>query len=162
VPVQLRKQTAGSREYAALTTLYADWLAELAGPALVATAAIELQRWLHSADGELVAVLHDERLVGFACVRQLASQQQVLEEFYLVPGERGRGLGRAAAVLLFDRYAAAWQVAALQNNSRSQTFWRGLIAAYAGGRFHEQRRDGRVVYFFESRALGRAASSGAR
>lgn len=160
--LRLRTQHQKSDELPALRSLHSAWLQELGAIARLSRLDDELQPWLQSRDTELLAVQHDAATVGFACVRQQGARKWTLEEFYVAPTERRRGLGRAAVRLVFDRHQGHWQVSAPLGDTRAQVFWRTVIADYTGGAYQCRTLIDSIDYFFESRPLIRDFSSGAR
>lgn len=58
-------------------------------------------------------------------------------EFFVLGMWRRRGVGRAAATALFDRFPGRWEVRELRANLPAQRFWRSVIDGYAAGAYHE-------------------------
>ena len=71
---------------------------------------------------------------GDSTVRDLA-------EFFVVRGVRRRGVGLAAAHLLFRSLPGKWEVRVGDYNSPAQQFWRSAIELYAGTRFQTEVRN---------------------
>jgi predicted acetyltransferase len=74
-----------------------------------------------------------------------------IAEFFLVHGERGRGVSTLALTQLLHAYPACrWHLRVLAGNLRAQRFWpRALVAA--GAREIEQGHDGTdVTWRFEA------------
>jgi predicted acetyltransferase len=81
-----------------------------------------------------------DRLGGFALVSESTVLEQPagtksIAEFFIMRKHRGAGVGRAAAVLLFERFPGDWEVAQDEMNEPAQRFWAAVIGAYTGGRF---------------------------
>lgn len=87
----------------------------------------------------------DTRLAGFALVRILSHgdiSETHMSEFFIVRKYRRKGVGEAAARLLFDRFPDhRWSVDQADCNIPAQQFWRGVIARYTGGTFVERHHD---------------------
>jgi hypothetical protein len=152
---------------------YAAWLREFAGDAVVIAAhraAIEPQRtaprggdavdalaldeagrWLVAADADVVLILRDTRPVGFALLRRSSSALRTVAEFYLVPAHRRRGVGGAAATLIFDRFGGEWWIATLQRHPHAVRFWRETLRRYTGGGHQETLAGGEVRQRFFAR-----------
>ena len=81
----------------------------------------------------------DDRLAGFALVRQIAADPATYDmgQFFILRKYRRSGLGRQAACWLFDRFAGNWEVRELPANGAAQAFWRRIIADYTLGAFTE-------------------------
>ena len=82
-----------------------------------------------------------DRLAGFVLVREIESGARQIAEFFVLRGERGRGVGRAAALETFERYPGRWEVAQLRDNLPAQAFWRRVVGEYTEGRYLERATD---------------------
>ncbi len=98
-----------------------------------------------------------ERLAGFALVNRHAyveGTDQALAEFFVVRRYRRLGVGRAAAVAVFDRFSGTWEVHVSAANAPAHAFWRAAIKGYIGTEPEPLRRaewEG-VVFQFQSQA----------
>jgi len=116
-----------------------------------------LARWFRDDRSHPVLILDGGRAAGFALVsRPLmtakagAAPEFRMAEFFVHPRNRRRGIGRAAAVLLFSRFAGQWEVAEATGNAEAVSFWRDVITDYTHGRYQERVRDGEVRQSFVS------------
>lgn len=75
--------------------------------------------------------------VGFALVRELAVNQYAIAEFFVARKYRRLGVGKQAALQLFQRFPAEWHIAQQAANIPSQQFWRTVIAEYTNGSYQE-------------------------
>ncbi|HSN70467.1 MAG TPA: GNAT family N-acetyltransferase, partial [Steroidobacteraceae bacterium] len=112
-----------------------------------------LSRWFADDSSHPLVILHDGRPVGFALVSRPPPRQRDqidfrLAEFYVVAAARRRGIGRDAAILIFNRFAGRWEVNEFMSNRPALAFWRRVIAAYTEGDFTETMRDGEVQHLF--------------
>src|SRR6185312_7703806 len=84
-----------------------------------------------------------ERLTGFAIVAErsrLTGEAGVcdMEEFFVLRRYRRHGLGRAAALATFDRFAGRrWEVRQRDGNPAATAFWRKVIDSYTAGNYRE-------------------------
>lgn len=83
-----------------------------------------------------------DELGGFALkhrwsVVDRAPDVNTVAEFFVLGMWRRRGVGRAAATALFDRFPGQWEVRELRANLPAQRFWRSVIADYTAGAYHE-------------------------
>ena len=81
--------------------------------------------------------------IGFGLVQPAESYIEAphakdLEEFFIVRRHRRSGVGRALAAHIWDANPGDWLVRVYQDNLPALPFWRGAIAAYTGGDFHEE------------------------
>lgn len=84
----------------------------------------------------------DGRLAGFAlvsthAVASKAPRAKTISEFFVMRNFRRRGVGRAAALRLFDLFPGKWEVRQTNDNVAAQRFWRTVISDYTSGRFEE-------------------------
>ena len=82
----------------------------------------------------------DGRLAGFALVRSCAEYNALehphnIAEFFVMKKYRRCGIGKTAAMELFDRFPGGWEVSVLRNNLPAKRFWEAAVAAYTGGRY---------------------------
>src|SRR5680860_306468 len=80
------------------------------------------------------------------------SPMSSVAEFFVLRTRRGQGIGKAAALALFEQFPGRWEVAQLRANEPAHQFWRRVIADYTNGRFLEEdinteRWDGFVQAF---------------
>jgi len=114
-----------------------------------------LARWFRDDRSHPLVILDTGRPSGFALVaRPLFATPEGYEyrmaEFYIRQNSRRRGIGRAAAGLIFSRFAGRWEVSEAVANHRAIEFWRRTVMAYTGGRYDERVRDGEVRQRFTS------------
>jgi predicted acetyltransferase len=125
-----------------------------------------LARWFHDDRSHPLVILESGRPAGFALVarplvppRTPADAEFRMAEFFVCVANRRRGIGRAAAELIFSRFAGRWEVAEAVANAEAVAFWRRVVMAYTRGRYDERVADGEVRQRFTSSNapwLGRA------
>lgn len=81
-----------------------------------------------------------EHLAGFALVKRGSEVENDptsmdVAEFFVMRGYRRRGVGRAAAVTLWDRFPGRWLVRVLETNPHAFSFWETVVSAYTEGAF---------------------------
>jgi predicted acetyltransferase len=69
---------------------------------------------------------------GFALVRKVLDPDtghtySSMAEFYIAPGHRHLGLGRAAAKIVMQRFPGPWEVSVLKNNLLARSFWPNVL-----------------------------------
>jgi predicted acetyltransferase len=92
-------------------------------------------------------IRHGPRVAGFALVTRgspASPDPLVLDvaEFFVLRQYRRRGVGREAAILLWNLVAGRWVVRVSEGNRRALAFWPGVIRDYTGGAFSETGRPG--------------------
>jgi predicted acetyltransferase len=101
----------------------------------------------------------DGRVAGFILARRgspIAENPNVLDvaEYFVLRRFRGRGVGRAAAKLLWDNLRGAWTIRAAAVNPRAVAFWRSVVGTYTANVVTEaERSDGSktwVVFSFDN------------
>jgi predicted acetyltransferase len=102
-------------------------------------------------------------LAGFAFVTRgspVSDDPNVFDvaEFFVIRRYRRGGIGRRAALLLWNRFAGRWIVRVSEANRHGCQFWVSVVAEYTNGVFLETRRsEGRRawrVFEFSSTILG--------
>jgi predicted acetyltransferase len=86
----------------------------------------------------------DGKLAGFALVAEQrildgTSPGHLMVEFFVLRPCRRRGIGRMAAMQLFDAFLGLWWVGQLAGNAPAQAFWRAVIGQYTCGSYREER-----------------------
>jgi predicted acetyltransferase len=84
----------------------------------------------------------DANPAGFALVNRYSRllnpfDGHAVAEFFIIRKYRRMGIGRSAAIQLFDRFPGRWEVASIATNVPAHAFWRSTIDMYTGGRYHE-------------------------
>lgn len=99
------------------------------------------------------------RTVGFAFVAQSPFPYMTpgrdfrMSEFFILRGERGYGLGRRAAIAVFERFQGVWEVSQLPANHAATSFWRKVIREYTQGQFEDTLVDDSPAQVFDNRGL---------
>lgn len=92
-----------------------------------------------------------EERVGFALVREVAAENVIeMSEFYIRPGSRRTGLGKAAAAAIWRRFPGQWRLQLHPKNRAAAHFWPQCIAAFARGEVTAREiveEDGRRVEY---------------
>jgi predicted acetyltransferase len=104
----------------------------------------DLQGCWEQPDRHLFFITLNERRVGLAIIDWLtpshisgAPEVWEMAEFFVTAGAHRKGIGRAAAFQLFDRFKGHWEVWEMQTNVNAQKFWRKIIAEYTDGNYAE-------------------------
>ncbi len=115
-----------------------------------------LARWFADDSSHPLIILKDDKPVGFALVSRPPRHQRDaidfrLAEFFVAADQRRLGIGKEAAVLIFNRFAGTWEINEFQYNTAAIRFWRSVVSDYTKGRFREVRTHGEVKQVFDSR-----------
>lgn len=60
-----------------------------------------------------------------------------LNDFFVLNRLRGLGVGRQAAIQVFDRFQGVWELGWVPGNTVAALFWRSVVSHYTRGRFEE-------------------------
>jgi predicted acetyltransferase len=164
VPVTVRDARSSALDREWIRTVYRDYLSELSVsktglfPALGEWDAREgefLAGWFADSSAHPFVILSDGHQAGFALVSRpppfpRTSVEYRMAEFFVVSAARRRGVGAAAATLLFQRYAGDWEVVEDEHNRPALNFWRRVIGAQTAGKFSESRSGGEVRHRFRT------------
>lgn len=113
----------------------------------------QVQAWLADRNASLLTILDNRQPAGFALVVHEGGASDIdyrMAEFYITRTQRRRGLGRAAARLILDRFAGRWQISQDATSQGAIAFWRKVLAAYTRGDYRERAGGGEVRQFFSS------------
>lgn len=94
----------------------------------------------------------DGDLAGFALVRRVddeSGRHFQMAEFFVIPRQRRKGVGRRAAVEIFSRFPGRWRVRQQAFNRGARAFWRRVIGSYSAAGFEEiELQDGSIQTFW--------------
>jgi predicted acetyltransferase len=87
------------------------------------------------------------RLAGFALVTRGSPASEDpndfdIAEFFILRRHRRLGVGRRAAFLLWNRFAARWIVRVSEGNQQGLRFWANVVAEYTSSMAVETSREG--------------------
>jgi predicted acetyltransferase len=114
---------------------------------------LQVQGWLANRRASLLTILDDHQPAGFAMVVAGDGTPGVdyrMTEFFIARSRRRRGIGRAAARLILDRFAGRWEVVQDSANHEAIAFWRNVLAGYTRGDYRERAGGGEVRQYFSS------------
>lgn len=79
------------------------------------------------------------RLAGFVLVSTGTEDEDVhsISEFFIMQKYNGKGIGKKAAVEVFDRFPGKWKIFQVEKNYPAQAFWRSVINKYTDGNYRE-------------------------
>lgn len=116
-----------------------------------------MARWFADDKSHPLIVLQSAKPVGFALVVRVTHQppgqppiDYHMSEFFVTRKSRKLGIGRDAAVLMFNRFAGEWEVTEYLRNPGAVQFWRRVIAAYTRGQYMERVLNGEVRQRFRT------------
>ena len=166
VPVSIRDALHSSQDRSWIQKIYAEYLDELSslnmntGIFPVAGEFGErepelLARWFADDSSHPLVILKNDRPAGFALVSRPPRNQRSavdyrMAEFFIAQKERRLGVGKDAAVLIFNRFAGSWEISEFQYNKPAIAFWRRVVSDYTNGRFRESTVNGEVRQVFVS------------
>jgi predicted acetyltransferase len=166
VPVSIRDALHSPQDRTWIQKTYAEYLQELSSlnmntgifpvagefgerePELMA-------RWFADDSAHPLIILKNDRPVGFALVgRPPRNQRNAVDfrmaEFFITEKERRLGVGKDAAILIFNRFAGSWEISEFQYNKPAIAFWRRVVSDYTNGRYRESHVHGEVRQVFVS------------
>lgn len=84
----------------------------------------------------------DGQIAGFAFVRELEKEEATtltysIAEFFILRKYRRKGIGKAVAFQLFDRFRGQWYVGQYVSNEPSHVFWNTIIDEYTNGNYQQ-------------------------
>ena len=97
----------------------------------------------------------DGRLAGFVLINNFCALLQApaarsVAEFFVMRKYRRQGVGRRAALQVFDRFPGQWEVRQQKGNYPSYVFWEKVIGEYTAGQYD---KGGVVTEGWEGQAI---------
>ena len=113
-----------------------------------------LAGWFSDLRAHPFVILSNADRCGFALVTRTiggedARRRHRLAEFFVVGTARRRGIGKAAAILVFNRFGGDWEIVEDEQNRAALVFWRRVLAEMTGGRYRESLDGGEVRHTFQ-------------
>jgi len=103
----------------------------------------------------------DGRLAGFVLVNEYCyvvkeHGTKSIAEFFVMRKYRRKGIGKAVAVQVFDRFPGKWEVIQHGENEPSKIFWESVIREYTNGNYQLEKAktewwEGQALIFDNSR-----------
>ena len=83
----------------------------------------------------------NDKLAGLVLVRSCSEYNDLsdphnIAEFFVMKKYRRKGVGRAAAMKIFDMFSGSWEIAQWKNNLPAQSFWKQVINEYTNGKYN--------------------------
>ncbi|MDE5577091.1 MAG: GNAT family N-acetyltransferase [Oscillospiraceae bacterium] len=83
----------------------------------------------------------DEKLAGLVLVRSCCEYNNLsdphnIAEFFVMKKYRHKGVGKTAAVKIFDMFPGGWEISQWSNNLPAQKFWGKVVAEYTNGKYN--------------------------
>ena len=82
----------------------------------------------------------DGRIAGLVLVRSCCEHTHLsnphnIAEFFVMKKYRRKGVGRAAAMKVFDMFPGGWEISQWENNLPARSFWKQVIDEYTNGNY---------------------------
>lgn len=82
----------------------------------------------------------DGKLAGLVLVRSCCEHNDLpnphnIAEFFVMKKYRRRGVGKVAAMKIFDMFPGGWEISQWVNNLPAQKFWQKVVAEYTNGKY---------------------------
>ncbi|MEO0801057.1 MAG: hypothetical protein AAFY57_02105 [Cyanobacteria bacterium J06642_2] len=91
--------------------------------------------WEHPGKAFPYLITVDNRPAGFALVASPplvdGDADKELVEFFLFHLYRNKGIGKRAALQVFDKHRGSWQLSVLNKHSSALGFWKNVLTSYA-------------------------------
>lgn len=80
-------------------------------------------------------ILANDEIAGFAMINKVGARPYVdwnVGEFFILAKFQKRGLGREAAIQIFNAHSGVWNVMVMPLNQSAEKFWSNTIEDYTG------------------------------
>lgn len=82
----------------------------------------------------------DGKLAGLVLVRSCSEYNHLsnphnIAEFFVMKKYRRKGVGKVAAMKIFDMFPGGWEISQWANNLPAQNFWKQTINEYTNGKY---------------------------
>lgn len=95
----------------------------------------------------------DGKLAGLVLVRSCSEYSSLsdahnIAEFFVMKKYRHKGVGKVAAMKIFDMFKGGWEISQWANNLPAQNFWKKTINEYSNGKYETFSSEEEVVVGF--------------
>ncbi len=73
-------------------------------------------------------IIHNENIAGFILYKY--ENLHIVQEFFVPNNYKRAGIGKNAAIKLFDMYKGNWEVKCVPNSVQAEKFWNKVIKEY--------------------------------
>lgn len=101
---------------------------------------IDLRKYWDDKNAFPFFIHYQNELAGFAIIDKKGSDATInfnMAQFFILRKFKGKGIGRYAAQLCFDRFRGTWEVMVMPRNEGAYRFWRATIYNYTNRRVQE-------------------------
>lgn len=82
----------------------------------------------------------DGKLAGFVLVRSCCEHADLsnphnIAEFFVMKKYRRKGIGKTAAMKIFNMFSGGWEISQWANNLPAQNFWKQVVGEYTNGKY---------------------------
>jgi predicted acetyltransferase len=109
--------------------------------------------WTSGTDKFPYIIKNEKNYIGFVLIRRIKTEERnyfSIAEFFILRKYRLQGIGKAAAVEIFNLHRGEWEVYQKESNKPAQLFWNKTIKGYTKGQFSERFDNGRFIQNFEN------------
>lgn len=99
----------------------------------------------------------DDKIAGLVLVRSCCEYSKLnnphnIAEFFVMQKYRRRGIGKTAAMQVFDLFRGGWEVAQWAQNVPAQKFWRSVVSDYTNNSYKEfgSLNEGHLGFTFDN------------
>ena len=89
-------------------------------------------------DAYFIKEMDNDKLLGFVMVNEhleILKDGHSIAEFMVIPKYRRRGIGKKAAIHIFEKYKGNWEIKPSYGSEKAYLFWENVIREYTGDRF---------------------------
>lgn len=93
-------------------------------------------------DAYFIKEMDTDKLLGFAMVNEhleILKDGHSIAEFMVIPKYRRRGIGKKAAIHIFEKYKGNWEIKPSYGSEKAHLFWENVIREYTGDRFQYKK-----------------------
>ena len=93
-------------------------------------------------DAYFIKEMDNDKLLGFVMVNEhleILKDGHSIAEFMVIPKYRRRGIGKKAAIHIFEKYKGNWEIKPSYGSEKAYLFWENVIREYTGDRFQYKK-----------------------
>ncbi|MBS4172234.1 GNAT family N-acetyltransferase [Bacillus sp. FJAT-49736] len=98
----------------------------------------DLDPYWENSDLHPFFIMLENEYIGFSLIESKKDgNPNTIKEFFIIQKYSGKGLGKRAAIQLFQMFPGSWKVTQIAKNYPAQAFWRSVISDISKGNYTE-------------------------
>lgn len=111
----------------------------------------KLDKYFDNSNNYAYFIKNEENLLGFMLIDS-CDNEMIVQEMFVLNHHKNKGIGKAAAYSIFDKYKGNWIIKSLPCSEPSERFWNRTIKEYTNTKYEIEHigKYNRAVFRFNN------------